>query len=143
MIAGVDRRQAKRLDVQLAADGTEPLEITRTRSWHYSNFNLTALTRLAMIGQHVGVNLWTYQTPSGGSILKSIDYLIPAATGAAAWTAPELDFQAFAAIDLVHVAAEHGDKAAAAAVSKVPAPPGGDMFPLAPAPEQLDTVVTG
>jgi hypothetical protein len=139
----VTTAETKRLDVQLAADGTEPLEISRTRSWHYSNFNLTALTRLAMIGQHVGVNLWTYQTPSGGSILKSIDFLIPAATGATAWTYPELDFQAFAAIDLVHVAAEHGDKAAAAAVSKVQAPPGGDLFPLAPAPEQLDSVVTG
>jgi hypothetical protein len=139
----VTTAETKRLDVQLAADGTEPLEITRTRSWHYSNFNLTALTRLAMIGQHVGVNLWTYQTPSGGSILKSIDYLIPAATGAAAWTAPELDFQAFSATDLVHVAAAHGDRTAAAALSKVQAPPGGDLYPLLPAPEQLDPVVTG
>ena len=139
----VTTAETKRLDVQLAADGSEPLEISRTRSWHYSNFNLTALTRLAMIGQHVGVNLWTYQTPSGGSILKSIDFLIPAATGAAAWTYPELDFQAFAATDLVHVAAEHGDRTAAAALAKVQAPPGGDLYPLLPAPEQLDPVVTG
>ena len=139
----VTTAETKRLDVQLAADGSEPLEISRTRSWHYSNFNLTALTRLAMIGQHVGVDLWTYQTPSGGSILKSINFLIPAATGAAAWTYPELDFQAFSATDLVHVAAEHGDGTAAAALAKVQAPPGGDLFPLAPAPEQLDPVVTG
>jgi hypothetical protein len=138
----VQGAESTRLDVQLAAGGTQPLEITRTRSWHYSTFNLVALTRLAMIGRHVGVDLWHYTTPAGGSILKSIDYLIPAATGAAAWPYPELNFQAFAAIDLIHAAAGQGDRAARAAVAKTPPPPGGDLWLLRPAPEQLDPVVT-
>ncbi|HEV3173806.1 MAG TPA: alginate lyase family protein [Actinocrinis sp.] len=138
----VTTAETKRLDVQLAGDGTQPLEITRTRSWHYSIFNLLALTRLAMIGQHVGVDLWHYTTPSGGSILKSIDYLIPAATGTAAWPYPELNFQAFAAIDVLHTAADDGDQAARAAVPKTPQPPGGDLWLLIPAPEQLDPVVS-
>jgi hypothetical protein len=130
-----------RLDVQLAADGTEPLEITRTRSWHYTVFNLQALTRLAMIGRHVGVDLWHYTTPSGGGILKSVDYLIPAATGASAWPYPELSFQPFAAVDVLHAAGDAGDRAAASAAARTPRPPGGDLWLLIPAPEQLDTVV--
>ena len=132
--------ETKRLDVQLAADGTEPLEITRTRSWHYSNFNLTALTRLALIGQHVGVNLWKYTTPSGGSILKSIDFLIPAATGAAAWTYPELNFQAFAANDVIRAAADAGDRTALRALPELSPQPGGDVWLLRPAAEQLDPI---
>lgn len=137
----VTAAEAKRLDVQLAADGTQPLEITRTRSWHYSNFNLLALTRLAMIGRHVGVDLWHYATPRGGGILTSVDYLIPAAAGKAAWPYPELNFQPFAAIDVLHAAGDAGDRAARAAAAATPAPPGGDLWLLIPAPEQLDTVV--
>ena len=139
--AVVTGAEAKRLDVQLAGNGTQPLEITRTRSWHYSNFNLLALTRLAMIGRHVGVDLWHYTTPSGGGILKSVDCLIPAATGAAAWPYPELNFQPFAALDILHAAGDAGDRDARAAAAKTPQPPGGDLWLLVPAPEQLDSVV--
>lgn len=138
----VTTSETTRLNVQLAGDGTEPLEISRTRSWHYSIFNLTALTRLALIGQHVGVNLWKYTTPSGGSILKSIDFLIPAATGAAAWPYPELEFQGFAADDVISAAADQGDAKARAALAHLPAEPMGAMWQLRPAPEQLDPVVT-
>jgi hypothetical protein len=139
----VKAAETKRLNVQLAADGTEPLEITRTRSWHYSIFNLTALTRLAMLGQQVGVNLWKYTTPSGGTLFKSINFLIPAATGAATWQYPEMDFLAYAATDVIHAAADAGDHTAKSAVSKLPPPPGGDLWTLRPAPEQLDPVVVG
>ena len=140
LVQGVETRL---LPGQLAADGSEPLEITRTRSWHYSNFNLTALTRLAQIGQKVGVDLWSCTTPAGGSLVGSIDYLVPAATGAAAWPYPELDFQAFAADDNIHAAAVAGDAGASAALAKLTPPPGGDLWALEPAPEQLDPVVTG
>ncbi len=138
----VQDAKAKRLDVQLAADGSQPLEITRTRSFHYSTFNLVALTRLAMIGKHVGVDLWGYKTAKGGSIKKSVDFLIPAATGAKAWPYPELEFQAFAATDDIHAAADAGDSTAAKAVPKLPAPPGGDIWKLRPATEQLDPVTS-
>ncbi|MEY9965160.1 hypothetical protein ABIA33_003202 [Streptacidiphilus sp. MAP12-16] len=135
--SGVETRL---LPGQLAADGSEPQELARTRSWHYSNFNLVALTRLALIGQHVGVDLWHSSTPKGGSILTSVNYLIPAATGAVKWTHPELDFQAYAATDVVHAAAAAGDPKAAAAESLLSPPPGGDIWALRPAPEQLDSI---
>ena len=45
---------------QVKADGSQPLEIVRTRSWHYANFNATALCRTAEIGKKVGMNLWAY-----------------------------------------------------------------------------------
>ncbi|WP_037571145.1 alginate lyase family protein [Phaeacidiphilus oryzae] len=132
--------ERKRIDDQVAGDGSLPQELSRTRSFHYSTFDLVALTRLAMIGQRVGVDLWHYTDPAGGNLFKAVDLLIPAATGKAAWTYPELEFQAFAATDVIHAAADAGDPAARAAVPELPAPPGGDIWPLRPAAEQLDPI---
>ncbi|MFD4528788.1 alginate lyase family protein [Streptomyces sp. NPDC058470] len=132
--------RGKRIDPQIAADGSQPQELARTRSWHYSTFDLVAYTRLAAIGQHVGVNLWSYKGPDGQSLFKAVDYLLPAATGAAPWTYPELEFYRFAASDIVQAAADAGDKAARAAVRKLETPPGGDLWALRPAAEQLDSI---
>ncbi|MFJ2831240.1 alginate lyase family protein [Streptomyces sp. NPDC087263] len=132
--------RAKRIDPQIAADGSQPQELARTRSWHYSTFDLVAYTRLAAIGQHVGVNLWSYKGPDGQSLFKAVDYLLPAATGAAPWAYPELEFYRFAASDVVRAAADAGDKAARAAVPKLETPPGGDLWALRPAAEQLDSI---
>ncbi|WP_406166501.1 alginate lyase family protein [Streptomyces sp. NBC_00996] len=132
--------RALRIDPQIAADGSQPQELARTRSWHYSTFDLVAYTRLAAIGRHLGVNLWSYQGPDGQSLFKAVDYLLPAATGAEPWTHPELEFHRFAASDVVHAAADAGDRAAKAAVPKLETPPGGDLWALRPAAEQLDSI---
>ncbi|WP_405946730.1 alginate lyase family protein [Streptomyces prunicolor] len=132
--------RAKRVDPQIAGDGSQPQELARTRSWHYSTFDLVAYTRLAAIGRHVGVDLWSYQGPDGQGLLKAVDYLLPAATGAAAWSHPELEFYRYAASDVVHAAADAGDARAKAAVPKLEAPPGGDLWALRPAAEQLDSI---
>ncbi|MGW7822832.1 alginate lyase family protein [Streptomyces puniciscabiei] len=132
--------RARRIDPQIAADGSQPQELARTRSWHYSAFDLVAYTRLAAIGRHVGVNLWSYRGPDGQSLVKAVGYLLPAATGAAAWPHPELEFHRYAATDVVHAAADAGDAAAAVAVAKLEAPPGGDLWALRPAAEQLDSI---
>ncbi|MFC7263137.1 alginate lyase family protein [Streptomyces lutosisoli] len=129
-----------RIDPQIAADGSQPQELARTRSWHYSTFDLVAYTRLAAIGRHVGVNLWSYEGPDGQSLFKAVDYLLPAATGAEPWAHPELEFHRFAASDIVHAAADAGDRAAQAAVPKLETPPGGDLWALRPAAEQLDSI---
>lgn len=135
--------ETKRVAVQIQADGYQPLESTRTRSWHYFCFNLVALTRLAQIGQHVGVDLWHYTAPDGGSILGAVDYLIPAATqGQSVWPYPEITFTQYAALDVLHAAADVGDRRARAALPSVPVEPGGDVFPIHPAAEQLDNIAT-
>ncbi|MEV6943605.1 alginate lyase family protein [Streptomyces sp. NPDC051172] len=132
--------RTKRIDPQIAADGSQPQELARTRSWHYSAFDLVAYSRLAAIGRHVGVNLWTYQGPDGQGLFKAVDYLLPTATGSTAWPHPELEFHRYAASDVVHAAADAGDKAAQQAVPKLEAQPGGDLWALRPAAEQLDSI---
>jgi hypothetical protein len=67
----------KRIDVQIDNDGKQPLELARTKSWRYSNYNLMALMHLALLGEHVRIDLWNYQSASGGSIHKALNYLLP------------------------------------------------------------------
>ncbi|MGP4009456.1 alginate lyase family protein [Streptomyces sp. 4N124] len=131
---------SRRIDPQIAADGSQPQELTRTRSWHYSTFDLVAYTRLAAIGRNLGVNLWAHQGPDGQSLFKAVRYLLPAATGAGAWPHPELEFHRYAATDVVHAAADAGDVRARQAVPLLEAPPGGDLWALRPAAEQLDSI---
>jgi hypothetical protein len=47
--------------------------------------NLSAFMHLALLGEHVGVNLWNYQSQSGGSIKKALDYLLPFSIKQSEW----------------------------------------------------------
>jgi hypothetical protein len=134
----VQGAETGRIAVQVAADGSQPLEMRRTLPWHYSNFNARALCRLAATGQHVGVNLWAYTAPGGGSLDRAVDFLLPAAEhGQSAWPAQEHGpFDQSEALRVVHAAADAAnanDAAARAAIPLIPAPPGGDTWTLVPA----------
>jgi len=132
-----------RINDYIQPNGSQPLELVHTRSWHYSNFDLVAYTRLAAIGRKVGFDLWGYKGPQGQSINGAVNFIIPAATGEATWTYPELDFERYAARDVVHAAADAGNALAKAAVKKLQPPPGGDLWRLRPAVEQLDNILGG
>ncbi|KAH8913103.1 chondroitin AC/alginate lyase [Coniochaeta sp. PMI_546] len=130
------------IDKTIEPDGSLPGELRRTRSWHYSTFTLLALTRLALVVQKIGVNLWFYNGPEGQGITKAIEYVIPAATGSAQWEHPELQFKAYAAADIIRAAANAGHEPSRAVTDKLETPPECDLWPLRPAPEQLDPVKT-
>ena len=50
--------QAHRFAVQIDTEGRMPLELARTRPFHYHTFTLEAATRLARYGQILEVDLW-------------------------------------------------------------------------------------
>jgi hypothetical protein len=80
----------KRIATQIEPDGRQPLELVRTKAWSYSNGNLDGLMLLATLGEHVGVDLWNYQTADGRSIRKALDFLTPIALGERKWQYQEL-----------------------------------------------------
>ncbi|MCX6142128.1 MAG: alginate lyase family protein [Ignavibacteriales bacterium] len=75
----------KRITPQIESDGKLPNELRRTRSWHYSCMNLCAFMHLALLGEHVHVDLWNYQSKQGGSIRKAVDYLLPFVSDSSKW----------------------------------------------------------
>jgi hypothetical protein len=72
-----DRYKTVLLPGQMAADGSFPLELKRTKPYGYSIFNLDAMATLCQILSTPQDNLWEFELPDGRSIKKGIDYLYP------------------------------------------------------------------
>ncbi len=80
----------KRIAYQFSPEGKQAEELARTLSWHYCQFNLTALFRLATLAKNAGVDLFNYSTPDGRSMRKGLDYLIPFANKEQEWKEVQL-----------------------------------------------------
>lgn len=74
----------KRLDNQIAADGSMPEEMQRTRPLFYSMYNLHAILIVAHLAKKVEVGLW--RNDDEISALKlALDYLTPYADSTKVW----------------------------------------------------------
>lgn len=81
---------SRRINAQIAADGSMPRELERTRSLHYSNFNLQAFTELATLVSLVDVDLWNETTADGASLRTALDFLLPYVTDPHSWPHDEI-----------------------------------------------------
>jgi hypothetical protein len=80
-----------RIGWQIKPDGSQPTELERTRSMHYSAFNIEALSRLAEIGRTLHADIWTYKAPEGGSIRTAIDHLSEYIASGKKWPGQQID----------------------------------------------------
>jgi len=76
----------KRIIAQVEADGRQPRELTRTRAWDYSLFNLQAFFDAASIAGKLSIDLWSPRSDDQRSIRRALDWLVPFATGERKWT---------------------------------------------------------
>ena len=72
-----DRYKTVLLPGQMAADGSFPLELKRTKPYGYSIFNLDAMATICQLLSTPHDDLWRYQTPDGRSMEKGIAFLYP------------------------------------------------------------------
>ena len=81
----VNQFKTKRIESQIEPDGSQPSELSRTRSIAYSTMNLRGMTEVAQMARHVNVDLWAYRSSDGRSIRKAYDFLRPYVLKQKAW----------------------------------------------------------
>lgn len=79
-----------KLKSHFTEEGLQPLELKRTRPFHYSTFNLTGLYACARLGEWVDVDFW--ECDSDKSILRNaLDWLLPFVKGEKEWIYKDLE----------------------------------------------------
>ncbi|MFK7845825.1 MAG: alginate lyase family protein [Rhodothermales bacterium] len=73
------------LTEMMAADGSFPAELERTKPYGYSLFVLDAMAGVAQIASTPEDNLWTYALPDGRSMEKGLAFLAPYIEDKFAW----------------------------------------------------------
>lgn len=73
------------LPEQMAADGSFPREMSRTKPFGYAIFNLDAMATICQILSTKTDNLWLYKTKDGRSIKFAISYLSPFVENKGEW----------------------------------------------------------
>src|SRR5207253_5246211 len=72
-----DRFKTVLLPNQLAADGSFPQELRRTKPYGYSLFNLEAMATVCQILSTPADNLWTFELPDGRGMRNAMEYMTP------------------------------------------------------------------
>ncbi len=70
---------------QIAADGSFPQELRRTKPYGYSLFNLEAMATVCQILSTPADNLWTFESPDGRSLRQAMEYMAPFIRDKKAW----------------------------------------------------------
>ncbi|MGB7394997.1 MAG: alginate lyase family protein [Pricia sp.] len=86
----LEQARSGRIASHIEPDGSQPEELKRTKSLSYSILNLSGLTDLAYFGKKLGVDLWSYNPPEGGSIRQAYEFLYPYAAENETWKRQQL-----------------------------------------------------
>jgi hypothetical protein len=73
---------------QVAADGSFPEELRRTKPYGYSLFNLEAMAGVAQTLTTPGDDLWTFELPDGRGLGRALAYLVPYIRDKKTWPRP-------------------------------------------------------
>ena len=84
------RHRFKTLHVpgQIAAAGSFPLELRRTKPYGYSLFNLEAMAGICQTLSTPEDSLWKFELPDGRSMRKAMEYMVPFIEDKKRWTKP-------------------------------------------------------
>jgi hypothetical protein len=86
----VVKNAEEQLDKQMGSDGSFPLEMKRTISLHYTVFVLDPFFTTADLAKNVGIDLWNYVSPSGKSLKKGFQAVLPYLLKEKEWTGEQI-----------------------------------------------------
>jgi hypothetical protein len=79
-----------RIAAQITAEGHQPEELSRTRTWSYCTENLEHFMKIARISQDVGIDLFHHEAPGGASLKIALEFLLPYVCEPDAWPYPQV-----------------------------------------------------
>lgn len=88
-----DRLITKIIPEQTGQDGSFTDELTRTRSYTYSLYNLEACAVTAEIAHNCGVDLWNKECKDGKGIKKSLDFMYEYYKNPTLWTYEQIGLE--------------------------------------------------
>lgn len=83
-----DRFETLHVPGQMAANGSFPLELRRTKPYGYSLFNLDAMAGICQILSTPERNLWKFQTADGRGMARAMEYMFPFIADKSRWKLP-------------------------------------------------------
>ncbi len=86
---GRDRFKTVLVPNQLAAEGSFPQELRRTKPYGYSLFNLEAMAGIAQILSTPQDDLWAFTLPDGRGLRKAVEYMAPYIRDKKTWPLPK------------------------------------------------------
>lgn len=86
----VDDFSRRRFEIQFDDRGAQTNELTRTRTWSYSLYNLNAWFYLARLAEHTGADLWNHQNERGIGLQAALDFLLPYLEEPDTWPYPQM-----------------------------------------------------
>jgi hypothetical protein len=72
----------------MAADGSFPLELERTKPYGYSLFDLEGMAVICKLLSTTQDNLWTFTLPDGRNMSRGIAYMLPFIVDKKTWPYP-------------------------------------------------------
>jgi len=100
----VEKFTFKKLESHFAKDYSQPHEMIRKKNYYYSLFNLQALFYCALLGKHVGKDLWEMEKRKEGTLRKGLEFLLPYVENEESWKDGELsttDFKELSSLLLI------------------------------------------
>jgi hypothetical protein len=87
----IENAKSKRIERCIEPDGQQPEELDRTKGLHYCVFNMSAMTVLARIGEHLDIDLWKYESQDGRSLRRGLDFVMPYLLGEKQWPHEQIE----------------------------------------------------
>ena len=75
----------KRIMSQIAENGAQAHELKRTKPFHYSVFNLLAMSQMATLAEKIDINLWQFPTVQQPRILLAYQFILDNINNPSLW----------------------------------------------------------